>query len=229
MADSKQTNQSAGQAPIDDHFTTGTIPTDEMVDVDCQTVDAKTGHAPPIDDRGQLIETFLSPRDFASLEQCQALIAGKPAGYHVVVGRIAGYATGADLRESGLKVKAGEKAPPPSFWAKGQFESVALATGEIKTAPWLILPRSAAELVGQAFISGAERILLDLEIGLQSTGKAIPYRWTVRAYGTASGEAQRLVAAIRSRQEARAQAQEKARIEHHPELPIDMPKAKQTA
>jgi hypothetical protein len=231
MADSKQTNQTAGQAeadrrfgqphhghPADDQFTAGTVEPEDM-----ERPDAR------VDDRGQLIETFLSPRDFATLEQCQALIAGKPAGYHVVVGRIAGYATGVDLRESGLKVKAGEKVPPPMFWAKGQFESVALATGEIKTAPWLILPRSAAELVGQAFVSGAERILLDLEIGLQSTGKAIPYRWTVRAYGTASGEAQRLVAAIRSRQEARANAREPARIENQPGLPMEPIKSKTAA
>jgi hypothetical protein len=190
-----------------DRFTDQTITPEEMA---------------PVDTVGQLIETFISPRDFASLEWCHANVSSQPAGYHVVVGRIAGYATNGEERESGLRLKPGEKAPPPSFWARGQFEAVALATGEVKTAPWLILPRSAGELLKQAFAGGTNHVLLDLEIGLQATGKAIPYRWTVRAYGGASGEAQRIVAGIRARQEARAKAPRLARngaaltLEHAP-------------
>ena len=197
-----------GAAATDETRTTTNVDPDEMAG------------AGPIDMQGQLIETFISPRDFATLDWCMANVAGQPAGYHVTVGRIAGYATDGEERESGLKVRAGEKAPPPSYWVKGQFEATNLATGEIKTAPWLILPRSAGELLKQAFQAGAERALLDLEIGCQATGKAIPYRWTVRAYGTASGEAQRIVAMIRQRQLARANAREPARIANQPALDL---------
>lgn len=211
MTDSKQTNQSGGQ---EDQFESRTFETEEMRGADTA----------PMDVQGQLIETFISPRDFASIEWIHQHVTPQPAGYHVTVGRIAGYAVNGEERESSIAVKAGEKKPPPSFWVKGQFESTALGTGEVKTAPWLILPRSAGELLKGAFQSGAERVLLDLEIGLQTTGKALPYRWTVRAYGTASGEAQRIVAMIKSRQEARAKVREPARIEHQPELPIQAAK-----
>jgi hypothetical protein len=189
---------------------TRTINPDEVMDADTA----------PIDMQGQIIETFLSPRDFGALDWLLQNVASQPAGFHVVLGRIAGYAVTGEERESGLKVKAGEKAPPPSFWVRGQFEGVALATGEVKTAPWLILPRSAGELLKGAFQAGAERVLLDLEIGAQATGRSIPYRWTVRAFGTTSGEAQKVVAMIRARQEARAKAQGPALVEHQPELPM---------
>jgi len=219
MTDSKQTNQSSGQ---DEQYESRTIEPDEMA------AGFHQGDTAPIDMQGQLIDTFLSPRDFAPLDWLLQNVASKPAGYHVTLGRIAGYATNGEERESGLRLKPGEKAPPPSFWVKGAFESTALATGEVKTAPWLILPRSAGELLKGAFEAGAERVLLDLEIGAQATGKTIPYRWTVRAYGTASGEAQKVVAMIRQRQEARAKAREPAQIEHQPSLPMEPAKSKTT-
>jgi len=219
MTDTKQTNQSSGQ---DEQYESRTIEPDEMA------AGFHQGDTAPIDMEGQLIETFISPRDFAEIEWLHQNVSSQPAGYHVTLGRIAGYATNGEERESGLRLKPGEKAPPPSFWVKGQFEGTNLASGEVKTAPWLILPRSAGELLKGAFQSGAERVLLDLEIGAQATGKAIPYRWTVRAFGTASGEAQKVVAMIRARQEARAKAQGAARIEHQPSLPMDTAKAKTT-
>ena len=201
----------------DDDYTATTMEPDDVA------------NAAPIDTIGTLIDTFISARDFATMEWCMANVAAQPAGYHVTVGRVAGYATNGEERESGLKVRAGEKAPPPSFWVKGQFEATVLATGEVKTAPWLILPRSAGELLKGAFQQGAERVLLDLEIGCQATGKAIPYRWTVRAYGAASGEAQRIVAMIRARQEARAKAREPARIADQRELPMEPIKTREAA
>lgn len=205
--------------PADDQSETREIPVEE--------IDA--AGAAPIDMVGQLIETFISPRDFASIEWLHQNVSSQPAGYHVTLGRIAGYATNGEERESSINVKAGEKKPPPSFWVHGQFESQSLATGEVKTAPWCILPRSAGELLKGAFQAGAERVLLDLEVGAQATGKALPYRWTVRAYGTASNEANKVLAMIKARQQARANAQEPHRLTHEPELPMEPVRTKATA
>jgi hypothetical protein len=202
MTDTKQTDK-----PADDSYEAYTVEADDM---------AAAG--PTVDNKGQLIETFLSGRDFATEQWALQHVAPQEPGYHITVGRIAGVATGGEWRESTYQPRSGEKLKP-SYAAKGQFESTVLATGEIKTAPWCYLPRNAAELLAQAFDKGAEQVLLDLEIGLQATGKRPPYRWTVRTYNTRKTEMQRHLELIRARQEARAQA----RIAAPTEAPMAMP------
>lgn len=157
------------------------------------------------DERGTRIENFLSMRTF--VEQEEALRIGlQPKGSHVTIGLLAGYVTGFERRESNLPLKVGEKAPPPSIWLKGEFRATVLKTGEIKEARWCILPRAAGELVEEALTEGGvTRALLDLEIGVQATGRTIPYAYTVVAYGR-SHDAKKALDAIEARQEARRRA-----------------------
>ena len=153
-------------------------------------------------DRGQLIETFLSPRTFMSADEALALVVGKPRGWSAGVGTIAGYATSCERRE--VKPQPGQPAYPASLWIKGQFQAVVASTGEVKSSANLILPRAASDMIEQAFGTGATGLMLDLEVTVQATGRGIPYSWGVRAYGTRQSEADRVVQAIRARQEARA-------------------------
>lgn len=152
---------------------------------------------------GRRIETFISPRSFVTQEWCLQHVAAQPRGYHVPIGRIAGVATTCERVESRAPVKPGDKPMPASVWIRGEFECAVLDTGEIKTASVLILPRAAGDLIEQAFALGGERILLDLELGVEATGRTIPYTYTVTAYGSRESESQRMVRAIRARQDAR--------------------------
>lgn len=199
MPDSNETNQTTG-APLDDETNQQT--TFNPADI---------GADPGMDDTtGTRIETFISPRTFVSQEWCLQNIASKPRGHHVTIGRIAGYAVASERRDSAMPVKPGDKPMPASVWIKGEFEAVVLTTGELKSARWLILPRAAGELVEQAFQDGAERAFLDLELGVEATGRSIPYAYTVTTYGGRDNEARRMVKAIRARQEARALTRERA-------------------
>lgn len=164
------------------------------------------------DDVGTRIETFISPRTFIDKDAILPLIAGKPRGFGVQLGRIAGYATSCERRENtaGLKGQDG-KPVPPSVWIKGEFEATILATGELRSARFLILPRAAGELIEEAFSAGAQRAFMDIELGLEATGRTIPYAYTVTAYGGRDSESRRAVRAIRARQEQRALARSQTR------------------
>jgi hypothetical protein len=162
------------------------------------------------DDQGLRIETFISPRTFVTQEWCLKNVASQDRGYHVAIGTIAGYATASERRDSAMPVKPGDKPMPPSVWIKGEFEATVHETGEVKSARWLILPRAAGDLIEQAFESGAERAYLDLELGVQATGRSIPYAYTVTAYGSRDSEGRRVVRAIRAKQAQRALARQES-------------------
>jgi hypothetical protein len=162
------------------------------------------GDLPLMDETGRRLQTFLSCSDFADQQGAMQRILGQPRGYTVPVGRIAGYASKVERRPSSLKPKPGQDKAPDSIWIGGEFESTSSETGEVRAGPWLILPSAAGQLIEAAFQAGADRALLDLEISIGATGRTIPYEWVVRAYGTRQTEAQRVVDAIRARQDARA-------------------------
>jgi hypothetical protein len=203
----------------------GSIVGGETENVTERAIDApemeSLGGDPGMTDDGLRIETFISPRTFVTQEWCLKNVASKDRGFHVAIGTIAGYATASERRESAMPVKPGDKPFPASVWIKGEFEATVHETGEVKSARWLILPRAAGELVEQAFESGAERAYLDLELGVQATGRSIPYAYTVTAFGSRDSEARRIVRAIRAKQTARALARRDAvrRIEAIPDMP----------
>ena len=196
MPDSSDTNQTTGQNPSDD--------TESRQAQTIEPADMEGLAGDPGMDEGLRIETFISPRTFVTQEWCLQNVASKPRGTHVAIGRIAGYAVASERRDSAMPVKPGDKPMPASVWIKGEFEAVVIETGELKSARWLILPRAAGELVEQAFQDGAQRAYLDLELGVQATGRSIPYAYTVTAFGQRDSEARRMVRAIRARQEQRA-------------------------
>jgi hypothetical protein len=164
------------------------------------------------DDRGKLIEAIITPgRTFATQQWCIANVASQPAGFHVDVGRIAGIV-------HSVERKPGKGDYPPYVEARGHFQATSLLSGEINTAPVLILPKASGNLLESAFQGDrpAQRVILDLAIGVRATGKSIPYTWTVRTFDRDLSEEQRVVAAIAARAEARAQ---------HAQAAIEAPKA----
>lgn len=181
----------------------------------------------PNDSIGRRIDALISPRSFVSMEEAQAMVAGKPRGWNMPIGRIIGYAKRGERRDSKAPVKPGADPLPPSYFINGTFECTSLMDGTIRTAPWLILPRAAGDMMETAFNSGgAERVLLDIELGIEATGRAIPYTYTVTAYGTRETADQKALSALRARQEARQAQRQQAQL-NAPDpaqqpLPIDM-------
>lgn len=166
----------------------------------------------PNDNIGRRIDALISPRSFVAMEEAQSLVAGKPRGWHKAIGRIIGYAHRGERRDSKAPVKPGQDPLPPSFFIQGTFECTSLMDGTVRTAPWLILPRASGDMLESAFKGGADRVLLDIELGIEATGRAIPYTYTVTAYGTRETPDQKALALLRARQEQRQRQREQARI-----------------
>src|SRR5262249_20161045 len=133
------------------------------------------------DDQGRLIENFISGRTYATQAWCLANVASASPGTHVIVGTLAGVAVSCERL-------AGKGDYPAYIKLKGNFMAKSALTGEVTQAPWAILPGKAAGDMAEVAFTGdedhpaAHRLMLDLEIGVQATGKAPPYRWTVRSH-----------------------------------------------
>jgi len=154
------------------------------------------------DDPGGLIANFISGRTCATQAWCLANVASASPGTHVIVGTLAGVAVSCERLP-------GKGDYPPYVKLKGNFMATSALTGEVTQAPWAILPGKAAGDMAEVAFTGdddhppATRLMLDLEIGVQATAKAPPYRWTVRTHDIDRSEAQKVVEAIRARQVAR--------------------------
>lgn len=123
---------------------------------------------------GQLVPS----RDWITSE-----IASKPAGTHRVIALLRGRATDHSL----TKTQFGEMVR-----LDGEFEAESHVTGELTVAPTAYLPRTWARLCAQAIdqlprdadgkTEAGASVQMLLTIGCRSTGKAIPYAWTVQTH-----------------------------------------------
>jgi hypothetical protein len=161
------------------------------------TVDAMVEEAQrAIKEEGLRLENLISPRSFIAAERLSAFYAGKARGADpMALGHLAGYVRGYERRESTLPVKPGEKAAAPSVWLRGVFEATVYETGEIKSGSCLILPRVMGEALADALDAGETNALLDVELGVEATGKMIPYTYTIKSFH--ANRAQAAITAIR--------------------------------
>lgn len=129
-----------------------------------------------------------------------ANVVSKGVGTHVAVGRIYGVIAAAEAKETLWKSNRpgeGEKLIK-SIALSGELQAENAFTGEIVTMDTVFLPMAAASRIARAIADqprGA-RVQIDLDIGIESTGKAIPYEWTVTSY--LSGHAERLLRSMRN-------------------------------
>jgi hypothetical protein len=126
-------------------------------------------------------------------------VVSKGKGHHELVGRVYGTIYRAESREV--------------TWQDKKIASVALY-GVVQAQPkdetrnpvmvnMLFMPMAFAEQIQLALNAGAEKVEIDVDIGLEATGKTIPYEWTVTSY--LEGYAERALRRIRqSRQIGRA-------------------------
>lgn len=106
-------------------------------------------------------------------------VVSKGKGTKVWIGRIVGQVTATAKKNNAL--------PDGSFKestsCSGTFESESYLTGEIVTTGVVYFPQFYAEAVALELAKeGVQALEVDIDIGLEATGRSIPYAWTVKAY-----------------------------------------------
>jgi hypothetical protein len=114
-------------------------------------------------------------------------------GTHVSVGRLYGKAA-----RSERTTKMWQDKQLTSVRIEGMFEAIGLITGEVTRCTTVYLPLAFAEQVEMALLTNPGSIVdMDVDIGLEATGNAIPHEWTVTSY--IDGAAERAMRAMRNR------------------------------
>lgn len=125
--------------------------------------------------RAFMMKGFLPNQDWINKE-----VVAKGAGTKVIVGRVWGACFGVEVKMN--KLPNGEMSS--SVVMKGAFEAESYMTGELDSAVQVYLPAAYAERVKAAFdaVPDLKVVEIDCDIGLEATGKTIPYAWVVVAY-----------------------------------------------
>lgn len=139
--------------------------------------------------RAIMLKEFIPNADFIAKE-----VVGKGKGTIVMLGRVLGFVTSTADKENTLP--NGEKSA--SVVCSGQFETENYMTGEISAASSVYFPSSFSEAIKAMFAADPELkvVEVDTDIGLEATGKTIPYTWVVVNH--IQGEAQTPLKKLRS-------------------------------
>lgn len=122
--------------------------------------------------RAIMLKEFIPNSDFIAKE-----VVGKGKGTQVMLGRVLGFVTGTAEKENTLP--NGDKAK--SIVCNGQFETENYLTGEVSAASSVYFPSAFSEAIKAMFAAdeALKVVEVDTDIGLEATGKAIPYTWMV--------------------------------------------------
>lgn len=127
-----------------------------------------------------------------------ANVISKGVGFHRMVGRIYGTVQAWEPRETLWKGRPGEgEKTIKSIALSGNLQAENADTGEIVTMDMVFLPMAFAAQVSRAMEANpGASVEMDVDVGIESTGKAIPYEWTVTSY--LSGRAERQLRQLRN-------------------------------
>lgn len=124
--------------------------------------------------RGLALKMLLPNQEFIA----KNIIAGGK-GTRATIGRIYGIATRTDRKQNIVNDKTIE-----SIVVTGMFDLESYITGEISRGSTCYFPMAYAEMIEAVF--KADKMLLsvdvDCDIGLEATGKTIPYEWVCTAF-----------------------------------------------
>lgn len=131
--------------------------------------------------RAIMLKEFVPNQDFINKE-----VVAKGKGTQVILGRIFGFVTATVDKENTLP--NGEKSK--SVVCNGQFETENYLTGEVSAASSVYFPASFSEAIKAMFAAdeSLKVVEVDTDIGVEATGKSIPYTWMVTNH--IEGEAQ---------------------------------------
>lgn len=150
----------------------------------CYAADDAAGSAPapaPAEPTGVRARRAFMPKQFIpNADWINVNIVAKGKGTQAKVGRVYGICTGWAEKENTLP--NGDKSV--SIVLNGVFQTEDYISGEVSQASQAYLPMAYAEKVKTAFVmdSTVKVLELDCDIGLEATGKIIPYEWVVIAY-----------------------------------------------
>ena len=146
------------------------------IPIEPDEIDRLAEAAQAFDPKGRIGRTVITTKDFTAGVDAFEIISGHPKGSLVTLGTLAGKIYAVEKKENEWQGKKLE-----SYWLVGQFEAFIGATGEIFTAPQAILPKAYGMEIANAFRDlGVTTAALGVTIGLQITGRTIPYQWIVR-------------------------------------------------
>ncbi len=165
------------------------------------------------EEQGKRSRRVFQLKMFADPEWIMKNIVSQGKGTHVSLGRVYGIAHATERRVNDIK-----GVPTPSVSIIGRFEAENFSTGEFSAASTLYLPMGFAEQIEAVFKEDKDAVVkVDVDIGVEATGKTIPYEWTVTSY-VEQAESSELLA-------LRARRVPKARKVAQPSLPAPAPQA----
>lgn len=125
--------------------------------------------------RAVMLKQFVPSPDWIN----KNIVAGGK-GTRKTLGRIFGVATGSEMRNATLP--SGEVTQ--NIAITGLFNTESYVTGELGEGTVAFFPRAYAEKIHATFQSdpNIKVIELDCDVGLEATGKTIPYEWVIVAY-----------------------------------------------
>jgi hypothetical protein len=125
--------------------------------------------------RAFMLKQFLPNNDWINVN-----VVAKGKGTKALVGRIYGIATGFEDKMNTLP----DGSVASSIAIKGVFESEGYIDGEVGRATAVYFPMAYAEQIKAAFQSDEtiKVVEVDCDIGIEATGKTIPYEWVVIAF-----------------------------------------------
>lgn len=123
--------------------------------------------------RAIMLKQFLPNPDWINVN----VVAGGK-GTRATIGRIFGIATGTSRKANTLP----DGSVSESIFVSGMFQSEGFLTGEIGEASGVYFPMAYAEKIEALFKMGVKTVEVDCDVGLEATGKTIPYEWVVVAY-----------------------------------------------
>lgn len=123
--------------------------------------------------RAIMLKQFVPNPDWINVN----VVAGGK-GTRATLGRIYGVATGYERKNNTLP----DGTISASIFVKGMFQSEGYVTGELSEASGVYFPMAYAEKIAACFDMKVTTVEVDCDIGLEATGKTIPYEWIVTAF-----------------------------------------------
>lgn len=151
--------------------------------------------APPAEKEGvRARRAFMLKHFIPNADWINQNIVSKGAGTKAIIGRVFGVCFETMVTKTTQK----DGRVSESVALKGAFQAEDYKTGEISEATTVYLPMAYAEKVAFMFKADPDlkAVEVDVDIGLEATGKTIPYEWVVIAYR--EGEAMAVLKRLRA-------------------------------
>jgi hypothetical protein len=125
--------------------------------------------------RALMLKQFIPNPDWIN----KNIVAGGK-GTQMAVGRIWGVATSIGRKQNTLP----DGKIVDSIVVNGIFQAESYLTGELSEASSVYFPMAYAEKIAALFASveGLKVVEVDCDVGLEATGKTIPYEWVIIAF-----------------------------------------------